>query len=79
MEHDSRLFGIHKSVWQDWPCILRAVGSACGVKHIPSSGIREGLQKDTKNGERHLEVEIFNHLLMSGQWLIVSRVTLWLE
>lgn len=53
MEHDSGLFGIHKSVWQDWPCILRAVRVGLSVKHKPSAGSRnngkeEAPQRDYK-------------------------------
>lgn len=45
MEHDSRLFGIHKSVWQDWPCILRAVRVSLSVKHNSSAGSKKQWQK----------------------------------
>lgn len=38
MEHDSRLFGIHKSVWQGWPGILRAVRVNLSVTHELSAG-----------------------------------------
>lgn len=64
MEHDSGLFGIHKSVWQDWPCILRAVRVGLSVKHKPSAGRRNnggkkyfrGTTKETKNVKSSTEV-----------------------
>lgn len=45
MEHDSGLFGIHKSVWQDWPCILRAVRVIQSVKHKLTADGRDNGKK----------------------------------
>lgn len=52
MEHDSGLFGIHKSVWQDWPCILRAVRVSLSVKHKLSVGRRDNGKKKKKVPQR---------------------------
>lgn len=84
MEHDSGLFGIHKSVWQDWPCILRTV--RVGVLNTTPQLAEEtmarkkhlrGTTKETKKISLLLEVEIFNHVLMIRQWgLVLSWVVL---
>lgn len=69
MEHDSGPFGIHKSVWQDWPCILRTVRAGLSVKHNPSAGFRNNGKKETpqRNYKRGKELKSF-----IGGWNIES-------